>query len=427
MNRKNLTQGLTTKIQHTMKRIIVLLLIFSGYFASGQNTVSPYSIFGPGELQHKGFGRSQAMGGAGIALRSGGSLNNVNPASYTGIDSFRIISEFGIQGKLYDLSSSGKSQSGYTGNFSYLALGFRYTPWMAGSIGVVPFSSVGYSVAKENYIEGLNSRYISLYNGSGGISQFYFSNAIHIGKHLSLGVNTSYLFGPLIQEENIQQTDVSPQLQIVRQDFLKSFYFDYGMQYTFAVKKIEFSLGAIFSNEQNLKSKHILNVYNSSFKLIQGESYDAEYLEVPLNWGVGLGIKNAEKYLVLFDYGFQEWSKVNYSTQFNDFENAHRFSLGAEFRPWEYRAINKSYKNWIYRVGVNYQSSYLSFGSQVIEDKSISFGAGVPLPGRISNFDWSIVVGTNGTIRNRLIRENYMLIQLGFNLNEVAFLKRKFD
>jgi RAB protein geranylgeranyltransferase component A len=70
MNRKNLTLGLTTKIQHIMKRIIVLLFIFSGYFASSQNTVSPYSIFGAGELQHKGFGRSQAMGGAGIALRS---------------------------------------------------------------------------------------------------------------------------------------------------------------------------------------------------------------------------------------------------------------------------------------------------------------------------------------------------------------------
>jgi hypothetical protein len=33
MNRKTLTLGLTTKIQHIMKRIIVLLFIFSGYFA----------------------------------------------------------------------------------------------------------------------------------------------------------------------------------------------------------------------------------------------------------------------------------------------------------------------------------------------------------------------------------------------------------
>ena len=427
MNKRKLTNSLKLNIQTNMKRIIILFLIFSGFFANSQNTVSPYSIFGPGELQHKGFGRSQSMGGAGIALRSGGSLNNVNPASYTGIDSFRIISEFGLQGKMYNLASSGKSQSGYTGNFSYLALGFRYTPWMAGSIGIVPFSSVGYSVAKENYIEGMNSKYVSLYNGSGGISQFYFSNAINIGKHLSLGLNTSYLFGPLIQEENIQQTNVSPQLQIVRQDFLKSFYFDYGLQYTFTVKKLEFSLGAIFSNEQNLKSKHILNVYNSNLSLIQGESFNTDYLEVPMNWGVGLGIKNTDKYLFLFDYGFQNWSKVQYSTQFNAFEDAHRFSLGAEFRPWEFRAINKSYKNWIYRVGVNYQSSYLSFGNKVIEDKSVSFGAGVPLPGRISNLDWSIVLGSNGTTSNRLIRENYMLIQLGFNLNEVAFLKRKFD
>ncbi len=414
--------------QKIMRQVIILFLIFSGiYISNGQNTVSPYSIFGPGELQNKGFGRSQAMGGAGIALRSGSSLNNVNPASYTGIDSLRIITEFGVQGKLYNLSTSGKSQTGYTGNFNYLALGFRYNRWLAGSLGVVPFSSVGYSVEKENYIEGLNAKFTSTYVGSGGISQFYFSNAVKLGKHLSLGLTTSYLFGPLVQDENIGATSVNPQLLIVRQDFLRSFYFDYGMQYSFSVKEAEITLGGIFSNRQSLKSKHILNVYNESLSLIQGETYETDYLTVPLTWGVGLGIKNRERYEVLFDYGFQKWSDVSYPNQFDEFKDAHRFSLGGEFRPWDFRVINKSYKNWVYRVGLNYQTSYLSFGNSAVIDKSFSLGAGVPLPGRISNFDWSIRVGENGTTTNRLIREKYVIFQLGFSLNEVAFLKRKFD
>jgi hypothetical protein len=111
------------------------------------------------------------MGGAGIAFRPGNSLNNVNPASYSGLDSMRIITEFGLQGKLYTLSSSNENQTGYTGNLNYVAMGFRYNRWMGGSFGIIPFSSVGYSIDKENTVEGTNAKYTSQYTGSGGITQ----------------------------------------------------------------------------------------------------------------------------------------------------------------------------------------------------------------------------------------------------------------
>lgn len=411
-----------------MKQILIaLFILFFNIILSGQNTISPYSIFGPGELQSKGFGKSSAMGGAGIALKSGNSLNNINPASYTGLDSLRIIFEFGVEGKLYKLSSAGKSNTGYTGNFNYMALGFKYTDWLAGSFGIVPFSSVGYSISKDNYVEGMSDTYSSTFVGSGGISQFYFANAIKLYKNLSLGINTSFLFGALTQEENINATNVVPQLQIVRQDFLKSFYFEYGLQYSFSTKKMDYTVGVTYSNEQNLKSNHNLIVYDESYSLVQSERYNTDYLKVPQNFGVGLGVEKENLFSIFLDYNFQKWSGIEYPIQINDFKNSHGFNFGGEFRPWGNRAINSSFKSWVYRFGLSYNTSNLSFGNKIIDKRSITFGAGIPLPGRISDFNWGVEIGTNGTLSNQLIHEKFIMFQLGFSLNEVAFLRRKFD
>lgn len=407
---------------------IAVFWIFSAIWVTGQNTVSPYSIFGLGELQNRGFSKIQSMGGAGIAFRSGNSLNNVNPASYSGLDSLRIITEFGIQGKLYDLDSKNQTQSGFTGNLNYIAMGFRYNEFMGGSFGIVPFSSVGYSIQFENDVEGTNEIYTTKYVGSGGITQFYFSNAIRLWKHLSLGVTVSYLFGPLVQDEEFLATDNVPAFKISRRDFLRSFYFDYGMQYMFRVKKTDFVLGAVFSNKQNLNSNHIVELYESTTgSLLQGVTYNTNYLVIPTVWGAGIGISKKNSYQLLFDYHHQQWSDVIYPIQFNTFENVNRFSFGTSFRPWKIRAANKFYQNWTYRAGLNYQTSYLSFSGTPIDDKSVSFGIGMPVSRNISEIDFGVKVGTNGTTTNHLIRENYIMFQLGLSLNEFAFIRRTFD
>ena len=46
-----------------------------------QNTISPYSAFGIGEVQSQGFALNSEMGGLGLALRPNSNLNPMNPAS----------------------------------------------------------------------------------------------------------------------------------------------------------------------------------------------------------------------------------------------------------------------------------------------------------------------------------------------------------
>lgn len=410
-----------------MKHLISAIFLAISLAGFGQNTISPYSIFGPGEIQNRGFTRANGMGGAGIALKSGENLNNLNPASLIGIDSLHFISEIGAETKFTRLSSNGHSDQGLTGNLKYLAIGFRYTKWLAGSLGVTPFSHVGYNITKKNNVEGTSSTYTSTYIGSGGISQFYYTNSLKISKNLSVGLNTSFMFGSLTQNENITATDIVPQYQITRMDYMKSFYFDYGLQYSFKTKKLDYSLGVVYSNRQKLRSKHILQVADESYTVLKSEESDADYLTVPESFGIGIGIKKVDRFTLATDYRFQRWSNVRYPVQYSDFEDSHRISVGMELTPWDRRVTNASYKNWVYRFGFNYETSYLKFGGHLIDDKNVSLGVSLPLPGRISNMSLTLKAGTRGTTSNKLIRENYALVQFGFCLNEFWFIRRQYE
>lgn len=409
-----------------IKLLFVVAILTTALFAKAQNTVSPYSIFGPGEIQSGGFGTNKGMGSAGIALESGNYLNNLNPASYAGMDSLRLMLEFGLEGKSYEINSSNESVSGFEGNLAYLALGFKYTSWMAGSFGLVPFSSVGYSINRTNSVEGLDHQYTSNYQGSGGISRVYFSNAVKLFKHLSLGVNASYMFGPLVQEEYIEPTTIVPDIMIERKDFLRSMYFDFGLQYKFSTQKRDYSIGATYAFEQSLDSKHITTVYDNSFTVLNTFEESSDYLIIPQIIGVGLGVKSKRNSWAL-DYTFQNWSGVDYPIQADDFTNSHKVALGAELNPWERRAINPFYKNWTYRFGVGYESSYLKFGNSTVSSTNVTLGLGIPMYGALSKMDFSVTGGLKGTKSNNLLQEKYLMFNVGFSLNEIAFIKRKID
>lgn len=415
------------QIKKTLVFLVCAYLSLASLSVNAQNTVSPYSIYGPGEIQNKGFSTNQGMGGAGIALKSGSYINNLNPASYVGMDSLRIISEFGIAGKLYNLSSRKSSQGGFTGNLSHIGLGFKYTPWLAGSFGVVPFSTVNYTIVKDSYVGGTEEVFESVYTGSGGISQFYFGNAVRLGKHFSLGANISYMFGSLVQEEQIASTNLVPNIQVDRFDYLRSVYFDFGAQMEFNINDKQILGGVTFAPKQDLNSKHVINIYDYSYSLIGTDEYSTDYLTIPDIIGVGLGLVKPGTYKAALDYTFQSWSGIDYPMQDGDFEDLHRVIFGMELTPWEQRAVNPFYKNWTYRFGLSYERSYLKLGNSSIDKKALSLGVGIPLPGRISSVNISLNGGVSGTQASNLVKEKFLTLNLGFSLNEMAFIRRKFE
>mgnify|MGYP003623855624 CR=1 FL=1 len=126
--------------------IISVLIIFTQLSLIGQNnTNSPYTRFGYGQLADRSFGAGRAMGGVGIGLRSSKQINPMTPASYTAMDSLTFLFDFGATGQVSWFSDQVNSERQFNANIDYVAMQFPVTRWLAMSIGLLPYSHVGYS------------------------------------------------------------------------------------------------------------------------------------------------------------------------------------------------------------------------------------------------------------------------------------------
>ena len=134
-----------------MYKKIFLLATFIGLsicIYSQNNTNSPYTRFGYGDLSNNTNGEYRAMGGTSIAMRSNRSINAVNPASYSSVDSLTFMFDVGISGLLTHFSDANGIRNTFNGNLEYVTLQFPITGWLGCSAGVLPYSSVGYEFAK---------------------------------------------------------------------------------------------------------------------------------------------------------------------------------------------------------------------------------------------------------------------------------------
>ena len=127
-----------------------LLLITVSFAATAQNgTMTPYSQFGYGILRDNATSAQQAMGGIGYGMSSGRQINVMNPASYARIDSLTFLFDMGFDVTfLWQTEGSGSnklSDSNIGGGLNYITMQFPLGKRMGMSIGVLPYSAVGYS------------------------------------------------------------------------------------------------------------------------------------------------------------------------------------------------------------------------------------------------------------------------------------------
>src|SRR5215470_3101656 len=80
----------------------IVFIQFAGYTlvsfeAFGQNTTSPYSIYGIGDIDNQVYNRTNGIGSTGMAIRSANYLINNNPAAIAGLPrSFLVINAAGL-------------------------------------------------------------------------------------------------------------------------------------------------------------------------------------------------------------------------------------------------------------------------------------------------------------------------------------------
>jgi hypothetical protein len=395
---------------------IALLTFTIILFASpldAQVVNSVYSMFGVGQLMDNNIGINKSLGGTGIAFQSGKSINYMNPASYIGMYSHSYVMELGLYGITNKSMTSSTSQRDNSVSISYFSASLYFTKWWASSFGIIPFSSVDYEINSEAEIEGELTTFQKTYTGSGGLSRIYFGNSFSIIDGLSIGFNSSYIVGPVTQTETASGNDSFASYSLTNERLVYSVYFDYGLQYTFKNDDWSYSLGLIYGSSKKLNSDDDLKfTYNgTTTSLTQEKQYD---VEIPQKTGVGIAVKNGDKFRIGIDYEWAKWSSINFTNSNLRTKNSNRFSIGVEYYPAE-----KNNDTWLntlyYRIGANYKNTYLKIDNTPINSKAINVGLGIPY-NYTSLINLSLEYGEEGTLSKGLIKNKYWAFYLSLSL-----------
>jgi len=407
-----------------MYRILFTLLCV--YFIAddnlliAQSTSSPYSLFAEGKIESFGTGTNHALGGTGIAFQSRLYLNNLNPASYSGIDSLSFLVEVGLFGSYTRLKTVDETSSYLNGNLRYIAMGCRFTRWWAISFGIIPYSSVGYKISTTDVVEGDMSTYLKTYEGSGGINQFYWGHSIKPFKNLSAGVSLSYFLGSINKTETGSTFDDYIAYSITRSDKFHSFNLDYGIQYSVWGKDIKYTLGAIFTEHKRLDTD-VSYAISHDQDTIDLEKDNTDFY-IPRKLGVGFSIEKGMRFKAGFDYEKRFWPYNIFNNPLLNTRNSERFSLGIEYTPYKGRS-DQNWKKVFFRMGTAYTKTYLVIDKVPINSTSFMLGAGIPIGKELNMLNFSVEGGRTGTKTNGLIEENFILLHLNFTIHDIWFIK----
>ena len=238
-----------------MKVIKYLILSFLPVLTTNaQNimTSSPYSMFGLGEIVTGLYGSNSAMGGVSTGMRDSWLINTENPAGLTGLDTLRLFAETSAFLKSESYQSKSGSSHAFTGNVSAFSLAGRIVPRWYMAAGLTPYSSVGYYFQSTQPLEGSpDSYYTSTFEGYGGLSKVYLTNAFMVSKNLSVGINVSYIFG------NTKLTESQSSTSVENRMYTHNFYTDFGIQYHRPISRdVSFTVGAVYGYKQRLKMEN---------------------------------------------------------------------------------------------------------------------------------------------------------------------------
>jgi len=428
--------------------LLAALTILSTTFLFGQSlTNSPYSRYGIGEIDSRGFSMNKSMGNLSTSLRKPNQINYLNPASIGAQDTMSFIFDIGISGISKTLSNSSANSLYQNFYFDHLAMSFPLKRWWFVSVGLVPYSRKGYNIQTIEP-DVVNDTTDAVYNfyGNGGINQLYLSNSFSIYKNIHVGLNISYLFGS-IEQYNILSLDDKNSYSTVNIDksTLKKIAFDFGLQYTGTINtKYFYTFGFVYSNKiafnATQKSTTLMTtnfiyygtnvldylaLYTNFADTVKSTVNNNYNIEIPtkLSFGLSGGIKN--KLTAGFDISIQDWTGIKTLDMDGNSAKDINYNFGVEYIPNKFALRN--YINLInYRAGFYYNTGHLKLNNEQISSYGITFGVGLPIANK-TTINLFYNYGVRGTTNNGLIEEKYHLFGINLTLYDFWFLKYKYE
>lgn len=407
----------------------VFVLISTLSVVVGQNnTNSPYTRFGYGDITEGTSTELRGMGGVFLGNHSKNTINFSNPASYISVDSLTFMFDIGVGTRYSHFSDKTTSSNTFNANLEYITLRFPIAKWLGFSAGLIPYSLVGYNFNQSDSLEiprntpaedSYKVGYQQSFNGSGGFSQVYGGLSVGLFNHVSLGANVYYLFGNVSNYRILTFGSTSGFNSSVYTNQIKAsdVRFRYGLQFynTFA-KKHDLTIGLIYENKENLNGKYNAVLNSDTLKNVSG-------FELPQTLGAGLSYTFDKRLTVGIDYIRQNWSDALYFGKRDSLVNTSKIAFGAEYIPNPMSRTRYS-DHICYRFGFSTTNQYYKFGNlHQPNDYHISLGVGLPTRTGKTMLNFALEYGKIGS--SAFLRENYLKLTFSASINEYWFFKPK--
>ena len=433
------------RFRHTLGALLLTML--SGAAVAQNNTNSPYTRYGYGQLADQGSANSKGMGGVAYALRDKFQVNFANPASYSAVDSLTFIFDGGISLQNTNFSNGVQKLNAKNSSFDYITMQFRAAKWAGISLGLLPYANVGYSLSESREDpESQTSSSSVTYTGDGGLHQAFLGIGVELFKNFSIGANISYLYGDYTHTITNTYSNSSAWSNVRNyQADISTYKLDFGAQYSFTFKdKHAFTLGAVYSmgHDINNAAYKVQQMQSSSTVMQQSVDTIRNAFELPQKLGFGLTYVYDNRLTVGVDYTMQQWSGMKFphfqanpnsdidsGSSENDYEqwqfkNLSRISVGAEYVP---NPVGRNFfKRLHYRVGAYYTTPYIQVKNSDMREFGVEGGVAIPIMNRYNNRSLLSVTAQYINVSPKsggLIKENYLRINIGFTFNEDWFRK----
>ena len=433
-------------VNSTMSKRIKQLTLIGTVLTSvvnAQNTNSPYSRYGLGDLLPQQNILSRAMGGVATAYADFQSVNFLNPASYGLLQS--VTYDLGLEVDNLSILSRNPVQkfSSASPIISYVNLGIPLKKgggwgWV---IGLRPSTRIKYKILRNERIitENTDENISTLFEGNGGSQQFYTGTGFRI-KNFSAGINAGYLFGN--KEFTSRRFFNNDTVRYYRSNYqsnsnFSGLVFNGGVQYGVKLgKEMNMRIGVQGSWKRELKATRdvIIETFNydanggvlpiDSVYYKKGETGN---IVVPSSYSAGILFDRSGKWQLGIDYSTSKWSQYSYFKEPDLVKDNWQLALGGQLIP----SGGKGYwSNVAYRGGFSYGKDYINAGGD-LSKWTFSMGAGLPMrrvnyTNQFSIINVTMELGQRGNASS-IVKENFFRLAVGFSMSDIWFIKRKYD
>ncbi|MDE6249858.1 MAG: hypothetical protein K2M29_09150 [Paramuribaculum sp.] len=409
--------------------IALLTLIYGSQTLTAQNTTSPYSKYGYGLLRDNANIAQRQMGYTGYAMTSGREVNMMNPASYAAVDTLTFLFDMGLDLSFISSSDADAKRDEQGGGLDYISMLFPVAKNMGVSIGLVPYSSVGYAFGTD-IDNGLYTR-----QGNGGINQLYAGYAIRPFKGFSIGANISYLFGNT-QNVIYAYTTTGSTSAFAQTIDIRDWNIQAGIQYTLRINPdhaltaaLTYSPGKTLLGHATVTKQDVTSGLNELPDTLSHISLRNNF-SIPDKWGAGLNYRYKDRLQVEADFTYMPWSNAKFAAmdgfEATRFADRYQGSIGASYT----HAVRGNYFSRItYRIGALYNRDYMTVSSgndlNHVREYALTCGLGLPTMGSKTMINLGFEYRHRQATPNPLLKETYCNITLGINFNELWFFKNK--